>query len=63
MTTTIAVREETAAMLKQLQHRLGTSTHDETIRTLIDAKRATSMFGKLRTNATFKRESLDRPLG
>jgi len=63
MSTTIAVKEETVQMLKQLQRRLGTSTHDETIRTLMTrAYRPASEFrGALKhVKEKFKREELDR---
>ena len=62
MPTTITVKDETARMLQQLQRRLGTSTHDETIRALMNKNYPTNeFFGALKHVKTpFKREELDR---
>lgn len=66
MVTSIAVREETLAMLKQHQTRFKTKTHDETIQALFKRHREAiilasgSLFGKLKTKKEFVREELDR---
>lgn len=62
MPTSIAVKEDTVEMLKQIQRTLQTSTHDETIKKLIlhAKKPQRSFFGKLKTKKEFVREELDR---
>jgi len=63
MVTTIAVREDTVVMLKQLQRRLGTTTYDETIKALVQRtyRPVSTLRGALKHVKTqFKREELDR---
>ena len=63
MNTTIAVKEDTAMMLKQMQQKLGTTTHDETIRQLVRNARppVNHLRGALKgVKEEFKREELDR---
>lgn len=61
--TTIAVKDDTMEMLKQMQRELNTASHDETIRKLIAEKKRPkhSLWGVLRdVKEEFKREKVDR---
>lgn len=63
MSSTIAVKEGTLEMLRQLQQHMNTESHDETIRKLILQARTPkrSMFGALKgVKREFVREEIDR---
>jgi len=64
MHSTIAVSKETMRMLADLKEKLGTKTHEETIKRMISNERLQilrSFRGALKGVKTeFKRESLDR---
>jgi predicted CopG family antitoxin len=62
MTTTIAVKEDTMELLRNLREQSEAETFDETIRQLIASakKPGRSFFGKFKGLGTFKREEIDR---
>lgn len=62
MTTTIAVKEETLEMLKDVRKETNIASLDETIKYLISIakKPKKSYFGKFRNLGIFKREEIDR---
>ena len=62
MVTTIQVDEETLRMLKNLEHDLGCSTHNEAVKRLIleNKRLRRSKKGKFPKLKVFEREELDR---